>query len=399
MYPVNEHGQLQRRKLATRAALILFGIVLALPIAEIGIRVASSHMLYRVVRPNLQIEHHTLEGAMPGISGPSHFTTDEYGIRGDPYTDADEYHILTIGGSTTEVLYLDDSEAWPYLVQGELNHALEASPTVWVGNIGRSGIGLVEHIHALRYFVPQFDINAVVIMVGINDLMPFLNDPASFPIAEETPENLSRFLDSSFYTRPIVDGALNRPFPENLGIYQARSALRVLNSYLRPPDTILIEDSAGNGYFPRREALQSAPQVIEELPDLSRLLETYQANLLRAIEAASAQGLHLILVTQPAIYRSDMSDEAQRLLWMGYLGNREAPAGRYDPAVLAQALDQFNQRLLAVCAAQEVDCFDLAESMNGDARLFYDDVHFNEDGSQHVAQQLSPYLLDTLFAP
>jgi hypothetical protein len=67
-------------------------------------------------------------------------------------------------------------------------------------------------------------------------------------------------------------------------------------------------------------------------------LETYEANLLRAIEAASAQGLHLILVTQPAIYRSDMSDEAQRLLWMGYLGNREAPAGRYDPAVLAQAL-------------------------------------------------------------
>ena len=382
-------------QLALRLLLIGCGLLLALPIAEVGIRIQSANMPYRIGQPNLDIYYHPHQDALPGISGVSHFTTDQYGIRGDPYTDDNRYHILAIGGSTTEVTYLDNTEAWPYLVQETVNENL--TDRVWVGNIGRSGHGLVENIHALRYFVPQFRIDAVILMIGINDLQPFLRNPAVFDLQGENPENFSKFLNASFQVRPLFDPNIDQPFPQNLGIYQTSIISRILDSYLRPADPIIVQDEAGNHLTFRREALQSAPELIDELPDISDLLGVYERNLMTAITAASEQDVRLILVTQPAIYSDELSDETQRLLWLGFRGNRAAPDGRYDPAVLAGGLDMFNQTLLNVCSAQKIDCIDLASSMNGDERYFYDDVHFNEAGSRHVAEQISAYLLGNVF--
>ncbi len=50
---------------------------------------------------------------------------------------------------------------------------------------------------------------------------------------------------------------------------------------------------------------------------------------------------------------------------------------------------QFNQRLLQVCQERDVECIDLAAAINGVEAYFYDDVHFNEAGSQAVADVIS----------
>jgi hypothetical protein len=65
--------------------------------------------LHRIFRPDPNI--------MPGVQGESNFIVNSQGVRGDEFSPDDDYRILAIGGSTTECLYLDQTEAWPYLVQ------------------------------------------------------------------------------------------------------------------------------------------------------------------------------------------------------------------------------------------------------------------------------------------
>ena len=58
-------------------------------------------------------------------------------------------------------------------------------------------------------------------------------------------------------------------------------------------------------------------------------------------------------------------------------------------------MDRYNQTLLDLCVVEGLECFDLATVVPKDITAFYDDVHFNENGSWIVADSLSEYLLST----
>jgi hypothetical protein len=90
--------------------MMLGGMLVALLIVEIGVRVMSRNTPYTVMSPNASWEFEPAPGAMPGIEGVSVYAMNEDGVRGDPF-DPDNDNILAIGGSTTQVRYLDDSEA------------------------------------------------------------------------------------------------------------------------------------------------------------------------------------------------------------------------------------------------------------------------------------------------
>ncbi|MCO5183454.1 MAG: SGNH/GDSL hydrolase family protein [Anaerolineae bacterium] len=367
--------------------LMLGGMCVALIIVEIGVRIMARNTPYTVMAPNARWEFEPAPGAMPGIEGVSVYSMNADGVRGDPY-DPDNENILAIGGSTTQVRYLDDSEAWPYLVQQNLN-AAGAEPPIWVGNIGRSGHGIVEHIYHLRYFVPQYDIDTVLLMVGVNDMLPALYNPDTYDAAADTPEQFGRIWDNAFSTRPLYDRDVPRPFPTNLALWNLGEKVWWRIEQMQQAQNALAEDSAGENYIVRRAQLQAAPEVIDTLPDLTAALDQYERNMDTFIDEAEAQGIRPILITQPYVWSENISAEAEALLWMGRVGAAEAPTARYTPAALASGMAQFNQRLLQVCQERDVECIDLAAAINGVEAYFYDDVHFNEAGSQAVADVIS----------
>src|SRR5688500_2898890 len=67
-----------------------------------------------------------------GIQGVSHYRVNWSGIRGRPFSNSNEYRILAVGGSTTECAVLDDSEAWPRLLEDRLGTTTGGQST-WVG--------------------------------------------------------------------------------------------------------------------------------------------------------------------------------------------------------------------------------------------------------------------------
>ena len=105
--------------------------------------------------------------------------------------------------------------------------------------------------------------------------------------------------------------------------------------------------------------------------------------------------LNCLFLTQPSIYRDDLTNRERALLWFGWVGRNYNPIGYVTVEELARALPAFNQALLDVCQQDLLECYDLAADIPKDTSAFLDDVHFNENGARIVAESLAGYILTT----
>ena len=111
--------------LAISASLVLVAI-------EIASRILIQNQ-YLVWPPNFSVTFDAGDVIGEGVTFPAKLTINSIGLRGAPPADHYEYRILAIGGSTTICVYLDDTRAWPWLLQKTLNEEL-GREMVWVGN-------------------------------------------------------------------------------------------------------------------------------------------------------------------------------------------------------------------------------------------------------------------------
>ena len=127
------------RKTLRQILLAAAAALVSLLIAEAVVR-ALSPADSCVWPPNTVLINRPEPGTIRGVGPEARFEINSAGIRGDEFSDSRDYHILAVGGSSTECLYLDTDKAWPYALQQMLNAQLQGE-RVWVGNIGRSGPG------------------------------------------------------------------------------------------------------------------------------------------------------------------------------------------------------------------------------------------------------------------
>lgn len=328
---------------------------------------------------------------MPGVTGPSQFVINEDGLRGDPMPHDASYKILAVGGSTTECLYLDETEAWPYLLQ----QLLGGTGTVWVGNAGRSGLNTKSHIVELMHLTEQYrGIDAVIMLIGVNDFLqrlakgaqyrPFLGVDA-LPLAE-----YEILMSETFFTWPGSDN--REPFIKRLALYRLTRELKY--RYLSFAAKRLAQNADGSVFDAWRANRRRASSLTSRLPDLSSALEEYARNIKTLAGIAAQRGIRLIFATQPYLWRADLTDGERALLWMGGVGRYQEEPGHeyYALTALAEGMDRYNLLLLDLCRSEGLECIDLAKEMPKNTHMFFDDVHFTEAGSRRVAEVFSRYL-------
>lgn len=158
-------------KIGKNLVLLALGLCVGLILAELLAKVWLNHTdnKFCVWPPNLEILFDPAGDCFVGISGKSRFVTNSEGMRGDDYHADYRCKIITLGGSTTECLYLDQKESWPYLLQEELSR--EIGKPAFVGNIGMSGRSTDVTVLQLEHLIKQYDdIDIIILLVGINDL-------------------------------------------------------------------------------------------------------------------------------------------------------------------------------------------------------------------------------------
>ena len=299
-----------------------------------------------------------------------------------------------MGGSTTECLFLDQSEAWPFLLEQMLNEKLNRSD-IWVGNVGRSGRSTRDHILQAEKLLAQYPrIDVVILLIGVNDMTLRLAADTDYrPLADEPPDYHQRLLEHAFSRAPGRTETL--PFHKRTELWRR---LRTLKQSLLATD---VQDQAGRAYARWRRHRRRAIRFRHTLPDLSTGLKAYSQNVRRIIDSVQGYGAHVVLITQPSMWRSDLPIELEHMLWLGRVGIRREKSGNeyYTAGALAKAMDMYNQQLLRVCGQQSVQCIDIAPRIAKDAQMFYDDVHFNEQGSREIAKLLAEYFVSASAVP
>jgi lysophospholipase L1-like esterase len=329
------------------------------------------------------------------VTFPSELTINALGMRGDLPGEGPVYRILAIGGSTTICVYLDDAYAWPYLLQERLNDLLGPSQ-VWVGNVGRPGHKTVHHILQVEKLLPQYpEVDAVILLVGINDLLSWLVLPDPAANLVPTPE---QELGMAFSVFPGWDA--DTPWYRRNLI--GRALWRLSWRPIRGTEKLQPMDAHGVFQAALRHYRQRAGRLVDALPDLEPGRADYVQNLGRIVDVARERGVQVVFVTQPTLWRAALPADEQALLWGGgppFWALREG-ADYYSVGALAEAMARYNASLLEVCRERGVGCIDAASGIPHRSEFFFDDAHFTEAGSARLAGLIASGLLKLqLLAP
>lgn len=365
-----------------RVALVCAACACAMVILELGLRSFWSVARgYYVLPPGLDTLSHADSAIMPGVDGTARLRVNSVGLRGGEIPAGAKRVLLAIGGSTTECLFLDEAESWPGLLERAGERRFGAGE-VWVGNAGRSGRTSREHIVQLeRILAAAPRIDRVVVLVGVNDLGRRLARGGDHPADWRADPALVATVERSAFDLLPID--LETEFPQRLALYRVAKLAKLRWQ---------AGKTRADAFDPRlygawRRFRQGATGWRAELPDLGTALAEYRDNIRAMIAIARAHHVRVLFLTQPAIWRADLSPELEGLLWMGGVGNFQDRLGSefHTTATLAEGMRRYNDALMETCAAEGAECFDLAARIPKDGSAFYDDVHFSEEGARQVA--------------
>jgi len=315
---------------------------------------------YKTLPPNFLKRFVVRGNVMPNFDGINTVSTDEMGYRsvGDiDYYNDDNFRIYAIGGSTTEEIYVDDNETWTSLLQVSLNNS--QNENFEVINTGVSGLRARHHL-ATMLFTANYYPDAYIFLMGVNDW----NSHIKAVVGDDASELSSR-----------LSATL---------LWQGLSfAKRLFNS-------LLYDSSEGeNGvseeygvYYSQQNNSLEKNDVREFLPnDIHPNYESY----VRQIATRCNENSYLcIFVSQPSAYSTQLTNDLKERLWM------TPPNVKYtlDLESLIGISQLYNQRLLELATENNIHFCDLAKEIPPTTDYFYDDVHFNENGSRAVANVL-----------
>ena len=395
--PSYKHGW---GSIGVRVFAIVLGVGLGTGIAEVALRLSVPIQTRAYVWPpgaKLIRARGPDPTEMPGASGPSLVSIPAPGVRGEVLLPAGQYRILAFGGSTTECLYLDDAETWPSLVQQALPTTTDRRP-VWIGNAGRSGASTRDNLLHLRYLSDQLPkLDTALALVGVNDLTGALSngDHHSPPPPLSDPKTLHRQMRHAFSIVPNIPAEPsfdeeNESIFERLLVYEL-----VMKSGAAVVGLMQERGLIRFDFFTKmRENRRHAAAIEDRLPDLEQALREYRSNLIALADLAAERGIRLILMTQPVLWRADLSAAATDLLWLGERNDFQATRGQvyYSAGALDKAMRRYNEMTLDVCRERELACLDLAGQVPRDTLMFFDDCHFTEAGARVVAEAVVKYL-------
>lgn len=327
----------------------------------LGVRVRGD----RIVLPR-NVRETMTNAANPKLDRVIVFSKNSLGFRGpEPPRDFDrQLSILVVGGSTTECLYLSDGASWPELLGGELARSFDR---LWLNNAGLDGHSTFGHILLLEQMVLRLRPRVIVFLVGLNDVgreLPTGREVVSRP--RPLAERLARH-------SAIVANALD---------LRRNAEARSLSLGYREVDLETTRQLAAD----RPRALALAKWHREHC------LPGYRGRVQELVRACRSHGIEPVLMTQPALYGQDRDDvTGVSLRWIEVDGRQRIHGG-----LAWRVLEEYNDVVRAVGREQDLLVIDLARRLPKSSRLYYDFVHFANDGAHEVAAiaaaELCPFL-------
>jgi lysophospholipase L1-like esterase len=317
--------------------------------------------------------------AEPGLPGmreaPIRFSVNNLGFRGDLLATpkpAGEVRVFMVGGSTTEGLFLDDSETITRVLQDRL--AGSGFPEVRVYGAARSGDRSYDHVAMLAHRLVHLEPDLVIVFAGVNDLIADINgaDYLLMPRDRTDEYSWSR-------ARALAMLATELQLP------------RLVHAALRPASYAeVVEQIPWETDYRRRVALRRSLPVAAAPPQLNP--DAFGRNLTTMAALARAHGFSITFMTQATTWNSTIDPAAEEWHWMN-AGRDVAFTGEWMDA----AMEVYNDVTHGVAERWEGLLFDFAALIPKSLQFFYDDVHFNVQGAREAGRLLAEFLIASWF--
>jgi len=316
------------------------------------------------------------ESELSGMGQMARFTTNNMGFRGPEIIrpkPENEYRVFMVGGSTTECVYLDDTLAVSSVLQDYLNRHLPDSLDVKVYNAGKSGDCSYDHLAMISQRIVHLQPDMIILFCGINDLT-------------------AAIYEADYLHMPHLSGA--RISPAELVKYlltESQLFRRLYYAYkgiFSPPsgDDLLTSISFKSNYREKvRMRKAASPAQIPPRTDL----EPYVKNLESIAGLACIHGFRLILMTQATTYDSQTDPRTSQWIWGTYKNGVT-----YREEDIAMAMRSYNKAMREVARNHNIPIFDLALLMPKSLDYFYDDCHFNIEGSIKAGNLLGAFIME-----
>jgi lysophospholipase L1-like esterase len=365
------------RTFGSSLLLLAVGLGLALGMLEVFLRVYNPFG-ERIRGDTLVLPTHTRReirnSGFPRVDSRIVVSTNSLGFRGPdpPPAFAEVLTIVAIGGSTAESLYVSDGKTWPELVGRDLAPSF---PRVWVNNAGLDGHSTFGHRLLLDQRIVRLKPKLVLFLLGINDVgREDLKAADAAVVAGGAGDSLMGSLVgwSARHSAIVATGL-------NLARYREARKLDRVHRHLEIRWAPVIT--------PDRERSRAQVALHRE-----RYVPPYAARVADLVTRCRSHGIEPVLLTQPALYGNVVDPETKV-----YLGTVAVDPERTLHGGLAWSLlELYNDALRQVGSERGVLVVDLAREVPKNSRLFYDFVHFNNDGSEVVASlvaaKLCPFL-------
>jgi len=321
----------------------------------------------RIILPVHQHYVFTIDGTTK-LDHVVHHTKNSLGFRGpEPPRDfSSRLTVLTIGGSTTECLFLSDGKTWTDEMARRL---AQTFPDIWVNNAGLDGQSTYGHLILLRDFVDGLHPRVAVFLIGANDVG--LDAGNGYDTALLPPPSPIRraasFLTDHLELAGLAQNVVRVVRTHNEGFGHAEIDPRTIRKLEDDPETTRATI-----------AKYSAP-----LPD-------FAARVAAIVEECRRHGIEPVLVTQPLL-NGDAIDPSTGVD-LGSMQIRGAANGR----LWWRVQEMYNDVTRRVAKDRNVLLVDAAHEMPKDSRLFYDFMHYTNQGAATlgaiVASHLTPFL-------
>ena len=296
------------------------------------------------------------------------YQRDAFGFRGAG-VDPTRITILTIGGSTTNQLYLPGEATWQAVLERSLHE--KGHDRVVVANAGIDGqstVGLIADLELWFPNVPHLRPHLVVAYVGINDV--YVAGPSAAHEAIDKGEHRQREREglhhSSMWREIEQRSAFVRWWTTVAGMIEA--------------DRAHLRHDARD--FAAAQWTDQPAQPIWPAAQLEINLAAYKDRLVHVAELVEGLGEVPIFVTQT---RADYRLDGGRLTG---IVTDSGPNGVDQGQILAR----FNAVTLEVCRERHVVCLDLATELRFSEGDFYDYEHNAPQGAEKIGRWLADKL-------
>ncbi len=343
-------------------------------------------------QPNFQVVMDYEKGAIRGFSpGPHKISVDSMGFRTTKdvnYSDKGQrIRVATVGGSTTQMIDIDDRRTWSHHLQEILDR--EFQKDFEVINTGMAGLRAKQNAATLKY-ISNFSPDLVLILVGTNDWRRHIFNQV-MGISGKSPA----YPWENFSVKNSIFGKIVKSFIDKRKRVEEDRQSRPVQ---------VIKFKAGTQTEQQKQE-DCAKGIDVKLPDdfPKEVSEDFSDALESIRDTCKQRNLKCMLMTQPNGYKPEASGKFRQDLSCNNRWSRPyvpLPEGvtyvLRDVDRMGRITSFYNAYTNSFAEQSGLLFCDLDKGVPPEDTYFYDEVHFTEAGTKKVAEVVFGCIKDSL---